>query len=151
MCEGYNRVIPPCLSGIETWPEKLVYMLCCLLVLIWLTYKTKLFICSKQNFLILEILTYQFQEFKIFNFFSHIFGMENDIRMIFISKWFLISVEYIDSKFTIWPMTTSASFTCVGSHFVDCYLQKIARIKSFWVLEYNLRRSRNKNVLEGSR
>ena len=29
--------------------------------------------------------------------------MENGIKMIFVSKWFLILVEYIDSKITIWP------------------------------------------------
>ena len=29
--------------------------------------------------------------------------MENVIKMIFVSKWFLIPVEYIDSKITIWP------------------------------------------------
>ena len=41
------------------------------------------------DFYILEILTYQFS-------FSHIFGMEKDIKMIFVSKWFLIPVEYIN-------------------------------------------------------
>ena len=38
-----------------------------------------------------------------FSFFFHIFRMENGIKMIFVSKWFLIPVEYIDSKITIWP------------------------------------------------
>ena len=47
-------------------------------------------------FQIHEILKYQFK-------FSHIFGMENGIKMIFMSKWFLICVEYIDSKIPIWP------------------------------------------------
>ena len=44
----------------------------------------------------LEILAYQFS-------FPHIFGMENGIKLIFVSKWFFIPVEYIDSKITIWP------------------------------------------------
>ena len=29
--------------------------------------------------------------------------MESGIKIIFVSKWFLIPVEYIDSKITIWP------------------------------------------------
>ena len=29
--------------------------------------------------------------------------MENSIKMIFVSKLFLIPVEYIDGKITIWP------------------------------------------------
>ena len=29
--------------------------------------------------------------------------MENGIKMIFVSKWVLIPVEYIDSNITIWP------------------------------------------------
>ena len=29
--------------------------------------------------------------------------MENGIKMIFVSEWFLIPVEYTDSKITIWP------------------------------------------------
>ena len=35
--------------------------------------------------------------------------MENGIKKIL--------VENIDSKIAIWPLTTSASFTHVGSHF----------------------------------
>ena len=48
--------------------------------------------------------------------FPHIFGMENCIKMIFMSKWFLILLEYIDNIITFGPLTTSASFTRVGSH-----------------------------------
>ena len=29
--------------------------------------------------------------------------MENGFKMIFVSKWFLIPVEYIDTKITVWP------------------------------------------------
>ena len=29
--------------------------------------------------------------------------MENGIKMIFVLKWFLIPVDYIDNKITIWP------------------------------------------------
>ena len=47
------------------------------------------------DFHVLEILTYQFS-------FSYIFGMENGIKMIFVSKWFLIPVECIFNQITIW-------------------------------------------------
>ena len=48
------------------------------------------------------------------------FGMENDIKMIFVSKQFLIPVKYIDSKITICPSdkSTIASFTYVWSQLV---------------------------------
>ena len=36
---------------------------------------------------------------------SYIFGMKNGIKMIFVTKGFLIPVEYIDSKIKIWHQT----------------------------------------------
>ena len=48
------------------------------------------------DFWILEILTYQVS-------FFYIFGMENGMGIIFVPKWFLIRLEYSDSKITIWP------------------------------------------------
>ena len=46
---------------------------------------------TAENIRFLEILTYQFS-------FSQIFGMEKGIKMIFVSKGFLIPVEYIELK-----------------------------------------------------
>ena len=37
--------------------------------------------------------------------------MENGIKMIFVSKWFLIPVEYIDSKITICPPDISLIYS----------------------------------------
>ena len=48
------------------------------------------------DFKIFGILTYQYD-------FSHIFGMQNGIKMVLGLQWFLIPVEYIYSKITIWP------------------------------------------------
>ena len=58
------------------------------------------------NLYILKILTCQIC-------FSHIFGMKNGIKMIFVSKGFLIPVEYFDRQITIWfPDDISRIFSC---------------------------------------
>ena len=44
--------------------------------------------------------------------------MENGIKMIFGSKWFLILVEYSDSKITFWPPDDiSLTYLCWVTYF----------------------------------
>ena len=85
----------PYLSGVKTWPEKLAYMLCCSFAS--LTYlQSGTFYCLKHRFL------NSWNSNISILFFSCPWNGKC-IKMIFMSKLFLIPVEFIDSKITIWP------------------------------------------------
>ena len=113
-----------------------------------------LFVClidllTKLNFSSLK--TYMFFFFNFWRFkhmpyllsFPHIF--RSGIKMIFLSKWFLIPVEYIDSKITIWPprdinliclwwvTKMQPTLSVFSSSVLECLAASTASAISFWI------------------